>query len=69
MCYVISVAYFADNQRVMEAVLQSDEIRRRTLERCLAIPGYRELSLEEKNKIYDRIREEVCQELYDRLSS
>ena len=63
MYHVISVAHFAENPEIMVAVLQSDEIRRRALKKCLAIPGYNELPLAEKNIIYGKIREETINEL------
>jgi hypothetical protein len=63
MPHVISVAHFAENPEVMAAVLQSDEIRRRALKICLAIPGYNELPLEEKNAIYGKIRDKIRNEL------
>ena len=63
MPHVISVAHFAKNPEVRAAVLQSDEIRRRTLKICLAIPGYNELPLEEKNAIYGKIRDKIRDEL------
>lgn len=63
MPHVISIAYFAENPEVMAAILQSDEIRRRALEICLAIPGYNELPLEEKNAIYDKVRDKISNEL------
>ena len=35
------------------------QIRSKTLDRCYNIPGYAEKSIEEKNKIYDKIKAEV----------
>lgn len=35
------------------------QIRSETLDRCYNIPGYAEKSIEEKNKIYDKIKAEV----------
>jgi hypothetical protein len=61
MYLVISVAHFAENPEVMVAVLQSDEIRRRALKKCLAIPGYNELPIEKKNILYGKIRNELSQ--------
>ena len=38
-------------------------IRTEALNRCYAIEGYKDLPLEEKNKIYDKIVKEVEQEV------
>ena len=54
---VISVAHFANNAEVARTVLASDEIRRRTLEKCYSIIGYSLLTLSEKNKIYDEVKQ------------
>lgn len=59
---VYSVGRYADDPRVRDAVLDSDRVRREALKRCYRVPGYARLPREEKNKIYDRIREEVKEE-------
>ena len=53
---IISVAHYAKDREVAKAVLESDSIRNKALDICYAIPGYVDLPLEEKNKIYDKIR-------------
>ena len=56
MQMIISVAEYVKDNRVREAVRRSDNIRRRTLEKCYSIPGYDELPLKEKNTVYDTVR-------------
>ena len=56
---VISVAHSANNADVARTVLASDEIRRRTLEKCYSIIGYSSLTLSEKNKIYDEVKQAI----------
>ncbi len=63
MLVVISVAHHADNEQIKQAILLSDKIRAATLKRCCAIPGYLELPLKEKNKVYDNIKTKVEKEL------
>jgi len=53
---IISVAYFADNKEVQETILRSDYIRNETLKKCYEIKGYKDLSLDDKNKIYDKMK-------------
>ena len=53
---IISVAAYVKDEEVRKVVLKSDNIRRRTLERCYSIQGYAELSMEEKNAVYDKVR-------------
>lgn len=59
---VLSVACFA-GKKVRDDLLRCDEIRRRTLDACFAIPGYAALPLAEKNKIYDREKARVEKEV------
>ena len=56
MQMIISVAEYVKDNRVREAVRRSDNIRRRTLERCYSIPGYADLPRKEKNAVYDNVR-------------
>ena len=60
---IISVAAYVKDDEVRKAVLKSDNIRNRTLEKCYVIPGYAELSLEEKNALYDKVRMIVEKEI------
>jgi len=53
---IISVAHFAKDETIKNAVLRSDEIRQKTLNHCYSIVGYKSLPLNEKNKIYDSIK-------------
>ena len=53
---IISVAHYAKDKEVAKAVLESDRIRNKALDRCYAIPGYVDLPLEEKNKIYEKMK-------------
>ena len=54
---VVSVAYRAADNQVRRAVLRSDEVRRLCLDFCYRIPGYVDMPLSEKNRIYDAFRE------------
>ena len=60
---IISVAAYVKDDKVRKAVLKSDNIRSRTIEKCYAIPGYTELSLKEKNALYDKVRMIVEKEI------
>ena len=62
---IISVAYFADNKEVQETILRSDYIRNETLKKCYEIKGYKDLSLSDKNKIYDKVRNSIVQKQSD----
>ncbi len=53
---IISVAHFAKDETIKNAVLRSDEIRQKTLNYCCSIVGYESLPLNEKNKIYDSVK-------------
>lgn len=59
---VIDVAYFAETPEIRNAVLFSSKIRHSALMRCHAIPGYENLPTEEKNRIYDKMLEEIKKE-------
>ncbi len=61
---IISAAFYAENEDIAKAVLKSDLIRRTALDVCYAIPGYAELPLEEKNRIYDKVREDETMSYY-----
>ena len=52
---IISVAHFTDGE-TREVILKSNEVRRKTLSTCYAIPGYDDMPLEGKNRIYDEIK-------------
>ena len=62
---IISVAAYVKDDEIRKAVLKSDNIRSRTLGKCYAIPGYAELSMEEKNAVYDKVRMIVEKEIDD----
>jgi hypothetical protein len=61
---ILSVAHCAETEEVTNAVLVSDQVRRKTLDACYAIPGYADLSLEEKNRIYDKVKEDETVSYY-----
>ena len=52
---IISVAAYASGE-VRKTVLKSDNIRRKTLEKCYSIPGYAELPRKVRNAVYDNVR-------------
>ena len=52
---IISVAAYASGE-VRKAILKSDHIRNRTLEKCYSIPGYAELPRKVRNAVYDNVR-------------
>jgi hypothetical protein len=56
---IISIEYFTDNKEVKNSVLQSDKIRSIALSKAYKIEGYKDLTLKEKNKIYDKIVKEI----------
>ena len=60
---IISVAAYVKNVEVRKAVLKSDDIRSRTLEKCYTIPGYIELPRKVKNAVYDKVRMIVEKEI------
>ena len=53
---IISVAEYVRDNEVRKAVLRSDRIRNRTLEKCYSIPGYAELPRKVKNAVYDNVK-------------
>ena len=62
---IISVAEYAKDSRVREAVRRSDNIRRRTLEKCYSIPGYADLSRKVRNAVYEMKRHATANEVYE----
>lgn len=52
---VLSIAYFTNNEEVKQTVLKSDQIRNKALKLCVQTAGYNNMSLDEKNKLYDTI--------------
>ena len=53
---IISVAEYVKDNRIREAVRRSDNIRRRTLEKCYSAPGYANLPRKVRNAVYDNVR-------------
>ena len=53
---IISVAEYVKDSRVREAVRRSDNIRRRTIEKCYSISGYADLPRKVRNDVYDNVR-------------
>ena len=60
---IISVAAYVKDGKIRNAVLKSDNIRSRTLEKCYTIPGYTELPRKVKNAVYDKVRMKVEKEI------
>ena len=56
MQMIISVAEYVKDNEVREVVRRSDNIRRRTLEKCYSIPGYAGLPRKVQNAVYDNVR-------------
>lgn len=56
---VMSVACFAGSKKVRDDLLRCDDVRRRALDACYAIPGYADLPRAVKNKVYDRVKARV----------
>ena len=56
MQMITSVAEYVRDNEVRKVVLKSDNIRRRTLEKCYSIPGYAELPRKVRNAVYDNVR-------------
>ena len=56
---VISAAHFAENDEIKDTVLESDVLRNKALDVCYSIPGYKELSLDEKNRLYDLVQKSI----------
>ena len=54
---VYSVAYRAPDHSIRRAALRPDEVRRICLDFCFRVPGYAEKPTDEKNRIYDALRE------------
>ena len=54
---VATLTYRAPDNSIRRAVLRSDEVRRLCLDFCYRIPGYVDMPLSEKNRIYDALRE------------
>ena len=59
---VMSVASFAGG-KVRDELVLCDEIRCRTLDTCYGIPGYAGLPRAVKNKVYDRVKVRVMEEV------
>ena len=53
---IISVAEYVKDNEVRKVVLKSDNIRRRTLEKCYSVPGYADLPRKVRNAVYDNVR-------------
>ena len=60
---IISVAEYVKDKEVREAVQRSDNIRRRTLEKCYSIPGYADLPRKVRNAVYDDVRLRIEKEI------
>ncbi len=54
-----SVAHHGESKEVRDVVMESDKLRNMTLDVCYKIPGYKELPLEDKNKLYDMVKNAV----------
>ena len=60
---IISIAAYVKDDEVRKAVLKSDNIRNRALEKCYTIPGYTELPRKVRNAVYDKVRMIVEEEI------
>jgi len=56
---ILSVAHFTNDNNIKNEILKSDYVRNETLKKCYEISGYKNLSLNEKNKIYDTLKIQV----------
>ena len=59
---VVSIAEVCEGE-LREVILQSDYIRNETLNRCYAIPSYKQKSLFWKNRYYDHMKKRVMEEI------
>lgn len=62
----VSIAEAVEDEKIKAEIIRNDIIRTETLNRCYAINCYENLSTEEKNIIYDKVRREVESELIDK---
>ena len=53
--------YFVTDNCICITNEQDAIIRTKALEKCYSLPGYKDLSLDNKNKIYDRIIKELTE--------
>ena len=53
---IISVAHFASDEIIRNELLKYDAIRATTLKLITKVPGYGDMTLAEKNKLYDETR-------------
>ena len=58
---IINVAEFVDG-KMRDELLTLTDIRNKILDECYSINGYSDLTLDEKNKIYNAIREKFIDE-------
>ena len=56
---VINVSAFVEDEAMKKDLNRWANIRNTTLDICYAIPGYTDLELEQKNKVYDAVKKEV----------
>lgn len=56
---VLPVAHFSNNEEIKQTVLKSDQIRNKALKLCVQTTGYNNMSLNEKNKLYDSIVNQI----------
>ena len=56
---VINVGAFVKDAEIRLALYRDAEVRYEALRRCYLIPGYKDLTREEKNRTYDAIKKEV----------
>ena len=53
---IVSAAAFADGE-TRRGITRSDRTRQAILNKCYALPGYEALPLDEKNQLYDRMKQ------------
>ena len=62
----ISIAEMAEDEKIKAEIMYYEIIRAETLNRCYAMNHYKNLSTEEKNVIYNKVRREVESEFIDK---
>lgn len=60
---VSNIACCAGTDEIKKALVHLADLRTETLRRCYAMEGYETLPLAEKNKIYDRTKRQIEEEL------
>lgn len=59
-----SIANYIDDEKLANDIAISFKVRCETLDRACSVPGYKFLTLKEKNRIYDAIHAKVMKKYY-----